>query len=167
MTLTIRNEESKDIDQVRDILCAAFPSNAESRLVDLLRAHGKATISLVAIDGNEVLGHVLFSPVSTTPPTDAKGIGLAPVAVRNDVQAHGIGSRLIREGLRLCQGLGFDYCVVLGSPQYYQRFGFKKASQFDIQNEYGVDDEFMVLRFTDCGVTGLVRYAPEFGELAV
>lgn len=167
MPVTIRNEESKDIDQVRDILRAAFPSDAESKLVDLLRSHGKATISLVAADGNEVLGHTLFSPVSTTPPTEAKGVGLAPVAVRTDVQANGIGSRLIREGLRLCHGLGFDYCVVLGSPRYYQRFGFAKASQFDIQNEYGVDDEFMVLRFTDCDVTGLVRYAPEFGELAV
>jgi putative acetyltransferase len=167
MPLTIRNEESRDIDQVRDILRAAFPSDAESKLVDLLRSNGKATISLVAVDGNKVLGHILFSPVSTTPPTDAKGIGLAPVAVRTDMQSQGIGSRLIPEGLRLCKQAGFDYCVVLGSPQYYQRFGFEKASQFDIQNEYGVDEEFMVLRFTDCGVTGLVRYAPEFGELAV
>jgi putative acetyltransferase len=167
MHVTIRSEESEDIDQVRDILRAAFPSDAESRLVDLLRAHGKATISLVAVDGNEVLGHILFSPVSTTPPTDPEGVGLAPVAVRIDMQSQGIGSRLIREGLRLCKEAGFDYCVVLGSPQYYQRFGFEKASPFDIQNEYGVDDEFMVLRFTDCDVTGLVRYAPEFGELAV
>jgi putative acetyltransferase len=167
MPITIRNQESKDIDQVRNILRAAFHSDAESRLVDLLRSNGKATLSLVAVDGDEVLGHILFSPVSTTPPTDAKGIGLAPVAVRTDVQAHGIGSRLIREGLRLCQELGFDYCVVLGSPRYYQRFGFEKASQFDLQNEYGVDDEFMSLRFTDCDVTGLVQYAPEFGELAV
>jgi putative acetyltransferase len=167
MPLTIRNEENKDIDQVRAILRAAFPGDAESKLVDLLRAHGKATISLVAVDGSDVLGHILFSPVSTTPPTPAKGIGLAPVAVRTDVQAHGIGSRLIREGVHLCKETGFDYCVVLGSPQYYQRFGFEKASQFDIQNEYGVDDEFMVLRFTDCDVNGLVRYAPQFGELAV
>jgi putative acetyltransferase len=167
MHITIRNEESNDIGQVRAILRAAFPSDAESKLVDLLRSNGKATISLVAVDGNEVLGHILFSPVSTTPPTNAKGIGLAPVAVRTEMQSQGIGSRLIREGVRLCQELDFDYCVVLGSPQYYQRFGFEKASQFGIQNEYGVDDEFMVLHFTECDVTGLVRYAPEFGELAV
>lgn len=111
MPVTIRNEESKDIDQVRDILRAAFLSDAESRLVDLLRANGKATISLVAVDGNEVLGHVLFSPVSTTPPINAKGIGLAPVAVRTDVQAHGIGSRraafMQRIGLRLLCGAEF------------------------------------------------------------
>ena len=76
-----------------------------------------------------MLGHILFSPVSTSPPGEAKGIGLAPVAVRPDVQSHGIGSQLIREGLRLCQELGYDYCVVLGDPKYYHRFGFEKASE--------------------------------------
>ena len=172
MDIRIRSEDKKDIDQVRAVVCAAFPSEAESKLVDLLRANWKATISLVATDGDEVLGHILFSPVpvtspGTTPPVPAKGIGLAPVAVRPDVQSQGTGAKLIREGLRLCNALAFDYCVVLGSPEYYQRFGFEKASQFDIQNEYGVDDEFMIIRFTDCQVTGLAKYATEFAELAV
>lgn len=173
MNVTIRNEDASDIDQVRDILCKSFASDAESRLVDLLRANGKAAISLVAVTDEKVLGHILFSPVSISlpdgapPAVDLKGIGLAPVAVRPDIQAHGIGSRLIREGLRLCQEWGFDYCVVLGSPEYYQRFGFEKASRFGIENEYRLDNEFMVLRFTDCHLAGLVRYAPEFAMFAV
>ena len=50
-------------------------------------------------------GNLLFGPVTTSPPGEAKGIGLAPVAVRPDVQSQGIGSQLIREGLRLCQEL--------------------------------------------------------------
>jgi putative acetyltransferase len=137
MEFEIRNEAENDIEQVRNIVQAAFPGEAESKLVDALRAHGKATISLVAVDGDAVLGHILFSPVTTTPPSDAKGIGLAPVAVRPDAQSRGIGSRLIREGLHLGKALGFDYCVVLGGPKYYQRFGFEKASPFGIRNEYG------------------------------
>src|SRR5262245_15692250 len=106
MEFHIRNEEPKDIDQVRGILQAAFPTGAESKLVDALR-----TIS-----------HVITSPHSIP-----RGIGLAPVAVRPEVQSHGIGSQLIREGLRRCRELGFDYCVVLGNPEYYRRFGFEKA----------------------------------------
>lgn len=167
MNVTIRNEETKDIDQVRSVNCGAFPSDAESRLVDLLRANGKAVISLVAVDESNVLGHILFSPVSTTPPSQSKGIGLAPVAVRTDVQAEGIGSQLIRAGLDLCKQHGFDYCVVLGAPEYYQRFGFLKASQFNVQNEYGVDAEFMIIRFTGKNVAGLVKYAKEFADLSV
>lgn len=167
MGIKIRNEETKDIEQVREIIRAAFPSDAESRLVDALRANGKATISLVAVRGSEVLGHVLFSPVTTSPPSEAKGLGLAPVAVRPDVQSQGIGSQLIQEGLHLCKELGFDYCVVLGGPKYYQRFGFEKASPLSIRNEYGVDHEFMVTRFSERKVSGLVRYASEFGLFSV
>lgn len=167
MEITIRNEETKDIEQVREILRGAFPTDAESKLVDALRANGKAIISLVAVHNEQVVGHILFSPVSTTPPSDAKGIGLAPVAVNPNVQSQGIGSELIREGLRLCRQLGYDYCVVLGDPKYYRRFGFDTASGFGLQNEYGVDPEFMVIRFTDRNVNGLISYAPEFAMFSV
>jgi putative acetyltransferase len=167
MDIKIRNEETKDIDQVREIVRAAFATAAESKLVDALRANGKAIISLVAVHGDQVLGHVLFSPVSTAPPSEANGIGLAPVTVHQDVQSQGIGSELIREGLRLAKELGFDYCVVLGDPKYYSRFGFEKASNFDLQNEYGVDDEFMVIHLTEGHVSGLVKYAPEFDMFSV
>jgi putative acetyltransferase len=167
MDITIRREEAKDIDQVREIVRAAFPSDAESKLVDALRANGKAILSLVAVNSDEVLGHILFSPVSTTPPGDARGIGLAPVAVHPGAQSQGIGSRLIRKGLQDCKELGFDYCVVLGDPDYYQRFGFERASPFGIRNEYGVDREFMVIHFSDRSVAGLVQYASEFSMFSV
>jgi putative acetyltransferase len=168
MDTKIRDEEAKDIEQVRAILLSAFPTDAESKLVDALRANGKATISLVALNGDQTVGHILFSPVSTAPSSEAKGIGLAPVAMRPDVQTQGIGSRLIEEGLRRCHQLGYDFCVVLGNPRYYQRFGFQKASHFGLQNEYGVDDEFMVIRFSGHELgRGTVRYGPEFAVFSV
>src|SRR5512138_1662356 len=113
MDIQIRAEEPQDIEQVRAVLRAAFPSDLESRLVEALRANGNAIISLVAVRGEQVLGHILFSPVSTAPAGEAKGIGLAPVAVRPEVQSQGIGARLIRAALRCCGELGYDYCVVL------------------------------------------------------
>src|SRR5215212_1056683 len=167
MEFILRREEPKDIEQVHAILCSTFPTEAESRLVDALRTSGKAVLSLVAVSGDQVLGHILFSPVTTTPPNTAKGAGLAPVAVRTDVQAKGIGSRLIKEGLRQCKFHGFDYCVVLGEPKYYQRFGFQKAGNYGIQNEYGVEDEFMWIRFSERNVSGVVHYAPEFAAFSV
>jgi putative acetyltransferase len=95
MEINIRDEERKDMEQVREVIRAAFPKDSESKLVDALRANGKAMISLVAVKGETILGHILFSPVTTTPPMEAKGIGLAPVAVRPESQSQGIGSRLI------------------------------------------------------------------------
>jgi predicted N-acetyltransferase YhbS len=58
--------------------------------------------------------------------------------------------------------------VVLGNPEYYHLFGFGRASNFGLQNEYGVDEEFMVIRFKEHEFSKerladkLVRYAPEF-----
>lgn len=96
MEIKIRNEEEKDIDQVRGVVRAAFPTEAESKLVDALRANGKVIISLVAAGDQQVLGHILFSPVSTTPPSEPQGIGLAPVAVYPKFQSQGIGSAPMR-----------------------------------------------------------------------
>ena len=165
--IKIRKEEPKDIPAVREIVRAAFPTEVESQLVDALRENGRAVVSLVVVNAEKVVGHILFSPVTTAPPSDARGIGLAPVAVRPDLQSQGIGSKLIREGLRLCREMVFDYCVVLGSPGYYQRFGFQKASPFGIRNEYGVEEEFMIIRLSDRGVAGRVQYASEFALFSV
>jgi len=118
--IDIRNEECDDVDQVTRIVQSAFPSDAESRLVDALRTNGKAIISLVAVHGKEVVGHILFSPVSTTPPSTAKGIGRAPVSVDRDDQGQGIGSQLIQHRLRAAK-----------------EFGFEKARSVRLQNEYG------------------------------
>lgn len=162
MEYIIREEQTRDIEQVRSLLQVAFSSDAESKLVDALRANGKAIISLVAVCAEEVLGHILFSPTTTSPPAEARGIGLAPVAVLPGFQSQGIGSQLIQAGLQLCQELEYDYCVVLGSPEYYHRFGFETASEHGLENEYGAGEEFMALHFTDRPASGLVRYAPEF-----
>lgn len=167
MEYIIREEQTKDIEQVRSLLQAAFSTDAESKLVDALRANGKAVISLVAVCAEEVLGHILFSPITTSPPAEARGIGLAPVAVLPGVQSQGIGSQLIQAGLQLCQELKFDYCVVLGSPEYYHRFGFEAAGEHGLENEYGAGEEFMVLYFTDHPVSGLVRYASEFAMFSL
>ena len=89
------------------------------------------------------------------------------MAVRREVQTQGIGSQLIREGLRRYAELGYDYCVVLGNPKYYQRFGFETGSKFGLKNEYRVDEEFMMIRFSKREVSGLVKYAEEFALFSV
>jgi putative acetyltransferase len=95
-------------------------------------------------------------------------VGLAPVGVVPEYQGRGIGSRLIREGLRVCGEAGYGAAVVLGRPGYYCRFGFERASGRDLGNEYGVDEHFMVVELSNGalnGVGGTVRYREEFREV--
>lgn len=167
MNITIRSETPADHKAVEKILLSTFRTDAESKVMNAIRKNGNAVISLVAVSDEKVVGHILFSLVTTHPLTPEKGLGLAPVAVDPEYQSQGIGSKLIHAGLQICIDLQYDYAVVLGSPKYYMRFGFQKASSFGLQNEYGVDDEFMAIKFKSLPDGGLVKYTNEFGLYSV
>ncbi|MEK6262748.1 MAG: N-acetyltransferase [Planctomycetota bacterium] len=167
--LTIRPERSDDAAAIHEVHRAAFPTEAEAKLVDRLRENGHSPVSLVAEEGHRIVGHVLFSPVTIAGMNDTSGLGLAPIAVIPTRQRQGVGSRLIEEGLAVCRRTGVPFVVVLGDPAFYHRFGFQRASTLGLSNEYGVDDEFMVLELSPNAIPaagGLVTYGPEFALLA-
>ena len=165
--LTIRPERRDDPDAIRALTAAAFPTPAEATLIDALRRRHASVISLVADDGGLVVGHILFSPV-TLDGTDARMLGLAPMAVWPERQRHGIGSELVRAGLAASRERGAAAVVVVGHPAFYPRFGFVPASRFGLRCEYDVpDDVFMVLELIPGALRtgGLVRYHPAFADL--
>lgn len=158
-----RPEHAADAAAIRDILEAAFPTPAEARLVEALRAAGKLVASMVACDGSGAVGSIAFSPVNLG---TATGLGLAPLAVLPAHRGKGVGALLVREGLATCAELGAGFVVVLGEPEYYARFGFRRGSEYGLDNEYGADEAFMVLELGPGSLPpggGRVRYAPEFG----
>jgi putative acetyltransferase len=101
--IKIRLEQPEDVQGIRAVNLAAFPNEKESRLVDHLRANGNATVSLVAILDKQIVGHILFSPVTMTVPHErVKVVGLGPMAVLPAFQRQGLGSMLVRSGLQEC-----------------------------------------------------------------
>lgn len=167
--MKIRDETPADIEVVRGLNLAAFDGAAESRLVDGLRANADPIVSLVAEDDGEVVGHILFSPVTHSQDPDLKMMGLAPMAVMPDRQNAGIGSALVESGLERCKELGVAGVIVLGHPNYYPRFGFVASSTFGIVSEYDVPEGvFMVLELQDSALqdkAGRVHYHQEFSKL--
>ena len=168
--LVVRTEEPGDEASIRAVNEAAFETPTEADLVDRLREQARPFISLVAVRADEIVGHILFTPVTVTSADSSyQAIGLAPMAVLPRQQRRGVGSRLVEAGLAACREAGLEVVVVLGHPEYYPRFGFEPASRRGLRSEYDVPDEvFMALGLRPGaleGRGGLVQYHPEFGRL--
>jgi putative acetyltransferase len=61
--ITIRPERPEDVGAIRAINEAAFGGSAEADIVDTLRFACPDVLSLVALSGETVVGHIFFSPV--------------------------------------------------------------------------------------------------------
>ncbi len=165
----IRAEKKDDQDAIFAVNASAFETPAEATLVDMLREQAQPIVSLVAEDQGNVVGHIMFSPVSLSENHDLKVMGLAPMAVAPEHQRKGIGSALVLAGLEQCRQLGFVAVVVLGHPEYYPRFGFSPSSRFGIDSEYEVPEEiFMAMELVPdalSGKTGRVKYHNAFSNV--
>lgn len=164
--LKIREETSKDGSGVRAVNLAAFPTSAEADLVDDLRKQAQPIISWLAETDNKFVGHILFSPVSLSGHPGLKLMGLAPLSVLPEYQNRGVGSALVNAGLKTCQKFGYGAVVVLGSPSYYQRFGFISAKTYQISCEFEAQEgTFMLLELLDAYLkskSGFIRYHAAF-----
>ena len=128
----IRVERREDAPRIHDLHRAAFGSTFEGDIVDALRAAGVALISLVAVDEDEIVGHILFSPVTITGADGMRIVALGPIAALPDRQRRGIGSALVNAGLEQCRKSGAQAVFVVGHAEYYPRFGFIRAARFGI-----------------------------------
>jgi putative acetyltransferase len=164
--ITIRDETPEDYADVYRVNALAFGQEGEGALVERLRG-ACPNVSLVAVEGGRVVGHIFFSPVTVESEGAAfEAVGLGPMAVLPEFQNQGVGSRLVRRGLEECVKRGHGIVFVLGHPDYYPRFGFTPAGAKGLACEYPAPDEaFMVAELRPGalgGRTGLVRYRPEF-----
>ncbi len=166
--MEVRSEQTGDIRSIRKVNLDAFETDAEANLVDALRNSGIDLISLVAEENGDIIGHILFSPVTIDDFPEIKIMGLGPMAVVPEWQRKGIGAKLVNKGLRTCQESGYKAVVVLGHPEYYPRFDFKPSVEFGIYSEYDVPKEVFMVKELRQGaldkVTGTVKYHEAFDE---
>jgi putative acetyltransferase len=139
--LIIKKAMDSDLNDVLRIEAEAFGHSKESNLVNglLNDDSAKPLLSLLAIDGDEAVGHILFTKVRITGNEDAlSAMILAPLAILPDAQGKGVGGKLIKEGLRQLSESMVDLVFVLGHPEYYPRFGFKPAGALGFEAPYPI-----------------------------
>ena len=119
--IKIRPETSGAIAAIRHVVEMAFGQTSEARLVEALRQADALITSLVAVEEEQIVGHIAFSAaVIESLHSTANAVALAPLAVLPTHQRRGIGSELVRRGLTQCSQLGHQAVFVLGEPTFYQ-----------------------------------------------
>ena len=162
--MIIRKETDADIEAITEITIAAFntlsiSNHTEHFIIKALRAAGVLTVSLVAEVEGQIVGHIAFSPVKVTDGTK-DWYGLGPVSVLPKYHKKGIGKSLVKEGLSLLKELGGQGCVLVGDPNYYNRFGFKNYPELIHE---GIPQEvFLALPFNEKVPRGTVIFHEGF-----
>jgi putative acetyltransferase len=175
----VRRERPADHAAVHELHVAAFtvdpvtgavrrPDDVpEARLVDALRqdAGFLPHLSLVALDENAVIGHVIATR-GRLEPLALPVLGLGPLGVAPDHQRAGVGSALVHAVLAVAEASGERAVALLGAPDYYRRFGFVRSADLGItppDPHWG--EHFQARLLSGAAVQGTFRYADPFGRL--
>lgn len=162
--MIIRNEMESDVEAICDVTKAAFANCRYSRhteqfIVGALRSADALTISLVAEVDGKVVGHIAFSPVTISDGSQ-NWYGIGPLSVSPEYQRQGIGQSLMHEGLSRLKALGAKGCVLVGDPDYYERFGFR--SWPELTHEGVPQENCLALAFGEKKAQGVVKFHPGF-----
>ena len=89
-----------------------------------------------------------------------KGLLLCPLAVRNDMQRHGLGSLLINHSLKIAKEKKFKFCFVSGESDYYPKFGFKRINQNNLILPGVIDPERLHIIYLAEGIKNKMGVKP-------
>lgn len=147
--MLIRIEKTNEFDVIYTFIKEAFKtaqvSNGEEQeFVNTLRASKGyiPDLALVAEKHGNLVGHIMFTRIFiqyTNIHTEA--LLLAPLAVALEMRNLGVGSALVKEGISRARKLGYKSIFLAGDPAYYERFGFQKASNFNIKPNIQIPDK--------------------------
>jgi putative acetyltransferase len=166
--MIIRHERESDIDAIFAVTAAAFENHpisnhTEQYIVNALRDAKALSLSLVAEIDGKVVGHIAFSPVTISDGTGT-WYGIGPVSVLPEFQRRGCGKALVNEGLALMKASGAQGCLLVGDPNYYERFGFRNLPELSLA---GVPPEnFLGLPFGENIPHGAVTFHQAFSAKA-
>jgi len=166
--MIIRREKNEDFKSIYEINYQAFKQKNESELIERIRGSKNFVpgLSLVAEKNGKIVGHLLLSKIKIKGEKVYKSLILAPLAVLPELQKQGIGEKLIKEGLKKARELGFSSVIVVGHKDYYPKFGFEKASKWNIKCSFEVPDEaFMAIELNNGALaekSGIAEFSKEF-----
>ena len=125
--LEIRESRRDETAAIESLYPEAFPDENLLPLVRGLLNDAAVAISLVGTIDRQIVGHAIFTKCGVVG-HNVKAALLGPLAVAKEWQKQGIGSAIVRAGLRWLEAADVNRVYVLGDPAYYGRLGFLPES---------------------------------------
>ncbi|MEP3226849.1 MAG: N-acetyltransferase [Parasphingorhabdus sp.] len=166
--MEFRDEKPADQAAIFAVTKAAFETDAEARLIDMLRDDGDLYFSHIGQNETGIVSHIALSPMDVVGNGNPiKALGLGPVAVEPELQGHGIGSQMVNFAIQWATENHWQLIILLGSPQYYSRFGFSAKDAEPFASPFA--GQYFQALWLDANVqkpqSGRAEYASAFGRL--
>ncbi|WP_298683544.1 GNAT family N-acetyltransferase [uncultured Methanomethylovorans sp.] len=165
MNISIRQEEEKDFKDVEYLTREAFwdiykPGCDEHLVLHKIRKVSAFVkeLDLIACDKDTIVGNIIYSRarVVNEENKEFEVLCMGPIAVLPSYQNQGIGSLLMEHSIEKARQLGYKGIVIFGNPDYYHRFGFVDAKEYNIQTSWGDNlDAFMALELYENSLKGI------------
>ncbi|MGI5878485.1 MAG: GNAT family N-acetyltransferase [Christensenellales bacterium] len=167
--IRIRLETPDDYRQTEELTKAAFWKNTDRGVIvdEHLLVHRLRKLPVfipelnyLAQIGGKIVGNVLYSKAKIVSPDGLEHpvLTFGPLSVLPEYQNRGVGKALMRFTIQEARRLKYSAIVICGEPDYYPRFGFRRAKEFGLTcGDGGVFDAFMAMELIEgalCGIGG-------------
>ena len=173
--MEIRLERQEDYRDVENLVREAFWDLYKPGCNEHLILHKMRNIpafvpelDFVAQEGDKIVGQIVYSKAKIINGQNQEFVVLCmgPFAVLPSWQKKGIGTALMEESIEKAKNLKYKAIIIFGEPEYYHKFGFKNAKEYNIQTAQGENLEpFMALELGQSslkGIEGKFFYDPVF-----
>lgn len=159
----IIHERPEDAALIEPLLEKCFGEDRFKKTAYKIRQHIEPLpeLSFVAVEGETLLATIRYWPITIGGTTRALLLG--PIAVEPELQGKGVGVALIRQSMKVAVELGHEIIVLVGDPEYYERFNFERASMHGLELPGPAEDRRFLVH--ECvpgaliGVTGMIEGA--------
>jgi len=162
--MRIVRERTRDAARIEGMTEAAFGPDRMQKTVYRLR-DGVARLKelcFVAVDQkNEMVGSIRYWPILISGKWPALLLG--PLAVSPALRGLGFGKALMWHSMAQARILGYSRIILVGDPEYYNQFGFRRDLALNLQLPGWVEERrFLALELVAgsmIGVHGMIGRA--------
>lgn len=143
-----KKEDYKDIYELakEDIKTSKVSYEKEQKNVEKIRSNNSyiKQLEFVAEENGKLIAHMMLMTQEVEDGLDTyTGLLLAHIYVKSEYRKR-IGTKLIKYGFSKALDMGYKVIFLVGNLNYYNKFGFRNITEFEIKNISKIPDEFIL-----------------------